>query len=243
MAFFDHVDEMRVRLMKSLVVFIAGFSAAYFVAEPILAFLRVPLFQALPPEQQKLYFTSLFENFMTHLKISGYASIFFCSPYFFYQIWAFVAPGLYPKERRLALPFILATTFFFIAGAAFAYYVLFPVGFKYFVTYGGPTDVPMLTIDSYYSTVLKLMLIFGLAFELPVLVVFLGYVGVVTPELLRTHRKAAVIGITALSAVAAPPDAISMLMLMAPLILMYEMSILVVQAIHRRRLKPRQTGS
>src|SRR5258708_2962122 len=98
MSFYDHVEELRARLMRSLFVFFGGFIACYFVAEPILTVLRKPLFDALPPEQRKLYFTSLFENFMTHLKISGYASVFLLSPYFFYQIWSFIAPGLYPKE-------------------------------------------------------------------------------------------------------------------------------------------------
>src|SRR4051812_4287944 len=105
MAFFDHIDELRVRLMRSMAVFFVGFIGLYFVAEPILAFLRQPLFDALPPDQQKLYFTSLFENFMTHLKIAGVSSVFVLSPYFFWEIWGFIAPGLYPRERKLVVPF------------------------------------------------------------------------------------------------------------------------------------------
>lgn len=228
MGFFEHADELRARLMRCLYVFMGGFAGCYFVAEPILEFLRRPLFQALPPNQQKLYFTSLFEGFMTHLKIAGYASLFLFSPYFLYEIWRFVAPGLYARERKLVVPFIAGATFFFIGGAAFAYGVLFPVGFKYFVTYGGPADVPLLTMDSYYSTVLKLMLLFGLAFETPVLVCLLGALGVVDSSTLRAHRRTAVLIITVMSALFAPPDAVSMLMLMAPLIVLYEGAIWVV---------------
>ncbi|MFL5812056.1 MAG: twin-arginine translocase subunit TatC [Bdellovibrionia bacterium] len=235
MAFFDHLDELRARFMRGLWAFMGGFVVCYLVSDQLLMVLKKPLFDALPPDQQKLYFTGLFENFMTHLKISGYASLFFLSPYFFYELWGFIAPGLYPKERKLVVPFISAATFFFIAGACFAYFVLMPVGFKYFIQYGGPTDVPLLTMDSYYSTCLKLLLLFGVAFELPVLIVLFGYLGLVDAPLLRKQRKSAIIGITVVSALFAPPDAVSMLILGAPLIAMYEAAIWVVQWLGVRR--------
>ncbi|MGE0615672.1 MAG: twin-arginine translocase subunit TatC [Bacteriovoracia bacterium] len=242
MGFFDHIDELRARLFRAVVVFFIGFILCYaYVDQWVLAFLRKPLFDVMPPEQQKLYFTSLFENFMTHLKIAGYSSIFFVSPYFFYEIWAFVAPGLYPRERKWLVPFILAATCFFVGGALFAYYVMFPVAFKFFVTYGEATDVAMLTIANYYDTCLKLLLLFGLAFELPVLIVLLGFLGVVDADMLRAQRKVAVIAITVGCAMFAPPDAISMLILMTPLILMYEGSIWVVQMIGKRKPPPEAT--
>jgi sec-independent protein translocase protein TatC len=235
MSFYDHFDELRARFMRCLVVFFVGFIICYFIADPILGILRKPLFEALPPDQQKLYFTSLFENFMTHLKIAGYASIFFFSPYFFYELWGFIAPGLYPKERKMVVPFVSAASIFFIGGACFAYFVLFPVGFKYFVTYGGPSDVPLLTIDSYYGTCLKLLLLFGLAFELPVLVCLLGYIGLVDAPLLRHHRRTAILIITVLSALFAPPDAVSMLILGIPLVFLYEGAIWVVHLMGVKR--------
>lgn len=237
MSFFEHFDELRLRLMRCLVAFFLGFILCYLVSEPILAFLRRPLFEFLPESQQKLYFTHLFENFLTHLKISGYASLFLFSPFYFYQVWGFVEPGLYPKERKWVFPFVTAATTFFIGGASFAYYVLFPVGFKYFIQYGSESDVPMLTIDAYYSTCLKLMLLFGLAFELPVLICLFGMLGVIDAEFLRTHRRNAILGITVLSALFAPPDAISMLLLGVPLVLLYECSIWFV---HWFRLKRTQ---
>jgi len=231
MSFYDHADELRTRLMRCLVVFFAGFILCYFVAEPILGFLRRPLFNVLPLDQQKLYFTHLFEGFLTHLKIAGYSSLFVFSPYYFHEVWQFIAPGLYPKERKLVVPFILAATGFFVGGAAFAYYGLFPIGFKYFVHYGAPSDVPLLTMDSYYTTCLRLLLLFGLAFELPVLICLLGFLGVVNAQLLREQRKPAIIVITVLAALFAPPDAISMLILGVPLVLMYEGAIWVVQCV------------
>lgn len=235
MSFWSHLDELRDRLVRSLWVFFGGFIGCYFFAEKVLEILRKPLFDALPPEKRQLYFTSLFENFLTHLKIAGVSAIFFLSPYFFSQVWGFVAPGLTPKEKKFAVPFVIAATLCFVGGAAFAYFVLFPVGFKYFVTYGGPTDVPLLTIDSYYTTCLKLMLLFGLAFELPVLIVLLGWIGLVDAPFLRAQRRPAIIGITILAALFAPPDAISMLLLGVPLVLFYEIAILVVDMIGREK--------
>ncbi|NDD91108.1 twin-arginine translocase subunit TatC [bacterium] len=235
MGFFEHADELRTRLMRCLYIFMAGFILCYFLAEPILAFLRQPLFDALPPERQRLYFTSLFENFLTHLKVAGYASLCFFSPLYFHQLWGFIAPGLHPREKRWVIPFLSAGAVFFILGATFAYKVLFPVGFKYFVQYGAPTDVPLLTIGSYYDTCLKLMLLFGVSFELPVILVFLGWLGVLTPTQLRTNRRAAILVITVMAALFAPPDAVSMLLLMAPLILMYEGAIVVIAWIQKGR--------
>ncbi len=237
MSFYQHFDELRVRLMRCLGLFLVGFVVCYFVSEPMLDWLRRPLFAVLPVEQRKLYFTNLFENFLTHLKIAGYASVFLLSPVYFHQVWEFIAPGLYPRERKWVIPFVFAATLFFVGGACFAYYVLFPVGFKYFISYGAPTDVPMLTIDSYYSTCLKLLLLFGIAFELPVLVCLLGFLGVVDSQFLREHRRTAILAITVLSALFAPPDAVSMLLLGVPLVFLYEIAIWVVHGFGKRKSK------
>ncbi len=236
MAFFDHIDELRTRAMRMAYVFVAGFIGGYFLSDPVMEWLREPLFAVLPEDKRFLYFTNLFENFMTHLKIAGYLSIFALSPYFFWEIWNFIAPGLKHRERRLVIPFISAATFFFVGGALFAYYVLFPVGFKFFVTYGMPSDMPLLTIDAYYTTALKLMMLFGLGFELPVIISFLGALGVVDAPFLRQHRRNAIIGITIVSALFAPPDAVSMLLLMCPLIFLYESAILVVAWLGSKRI-------
>lgn len=235
MSFWQHLEELRTRFIRSLWVFMLGFVICYYFSDRLLGVLKKPIFDALPPDQRKLYFTSLFENFMTHLKIAGYGSILLFSPYFFFELWGFVKPGLHDRERKLVVPFVSSATVFFLGGASFAYFVLFPVGFKYFINYGTSSDVPMLTIDSYYTTCLKLLLLFGLAFELPVLVCLFGILGLVDAPTLKQHRKTAIMGISVIAALFAPPDAVSMLILGAPLILLYEASIWVVVWIGKKK--------
>jgi len=244
MGFFEHLDELRVRIMRSLYVFTFGFLFNYFVTtDYVMIFLRRPLFAIMPADQQKLYFTSLFENFLTHLKISGVSAIFLFSPYFLYELWGFIAPGLYERERKLIIPFVAIATAFFFAGGAFAYFILFPTAFKFFVTFGFDSDTPILTINSYYSTVLKLILLFGAAFEMPVLIGLLGYLGVIDAKWLRENRRNGILGISIMCAMFAPPDAISMLIMMVPLVFFYEATIIFVDWVGKKeRLRDGEPG-
>ena len=166
---------------------------------------------------------------MTHLKIAGYGSLALFSPYFFFELWGFIKPGLHSREKKLVVPFVLSGHVFFPGRRRFCLFRALPGRIQIFVSYGAPTDVPLLTIDSYYSTCLKLLLLFGLAFELPVLVCLFGYLGDGGCRHVKQHRKTAIIGISIVAALFAPPDAVSMLILGAPLILLFELSIWVVQ--------------
>ncbi|MEW6058329.1 MAG: twin-arginine translocase subunit TatC [Bdellovibrionota bacterium] len=238
MTFWDHFDELRSRIVRCLWIFFAGFIGFYFLSDKLLDFLRQPLFQYLPPERQHLYYTGLFENFFVHLRLSGYASLLFLSPVYFYVLWGFIAPGLHPHERKRVFPFVLSGSLFFLMGSAFAYYVLFPAGVKYFLSYGTSAEVAWLTLENYVSLVTRILIGFGLAFQLPVVVVLLAMVGILSAEKLVEHRRIAIIAITMVSAIVAPPDAVSMLLLMVPLYLLFEGSIVVVRAIQKKRLSP-----
>ncbi len=229
LSFFDHLDELRSRLTKCLIVFFIGFACAYFFSEPILSWLKAPLFDQLPAEKQKLYYISLFENFLVHLKVAAYTSIALLSPVYIWIVWGFVAPGLYETERKKTIPFITLGLVFFLIGALFAYYVLFPTGVRYFLQYGSTDEVAFLTLENYINVVVRVLFGFGLAFETPVILVFLAKIGLIQADSLARRRRIAIVVITAISALVAPPDAISMLMLMAPLYVLFEGALLVIR--------------
>lgn len=238
MGFWDHFEELRTKIVACLWVFFLGFIGLYFVSDHILDFLRKPLFDALPVEKRHLYYTGLFENFLVHLKVSACAAGAVLSPVFFYILWSFVSPGLKAEERRAVRPFIFFGAFFFIAGAAFAYFVLLPVGVRYFLAYGTAAEVPLLTLDAYISVILKILTGFGLCFEMPVVLVLLGRLGLLSAAQLAAHRRTAIIAIAVVAAMVAPPDALSMVILMVPLYLLFESSILLVKKIERRPTDP-----
>jgi sec-independent protein translocase protein TatC len=233
--FWDHLEELRSRLMSCLHVLLLASVVGYFFRMPILEFLKAPLFKALPPDKQHLYFTGLFESFFNHLQISLLAGVFIGSPYFLYQISAFVGPGLHAHEKKLALPFILAGTLFFFLGAAFAYYLVLPVGFRFFLEFGQPMDLPMITVKEYFSVLFRLLLLFGASFELPVVLVLLAKLGLVSHGFLVAQRRNAIIAITLVCAMFAPPDIMSMLMMMAPLYVFFEGAIQVIRLMEKKK--------
>lgn len=237
--FWDHLEELRDRLMRCLYFLLPASAVGYYLRLPILDFLKAPLLNNLPPERQHLYFTGLFESFFNQLQVSVIAGIFLGSPFFLYQIWAFVAPGLHRHEQRLLVPFLAAGTAFFFAGAAFAYYLVLPVGFKFFLEFGAPVDMPMITVKEYFSTLYRLLLLFGLSFELPVILVLLARLGLVSYALLSSQRRIAVIGITVFCALFAPPDVLSMLMMMAPLYVFFEGAVQVIRLMEKGKAPPR----
>jgi sec-independent protein translocase protein TatC len=233
--FWDHLDELRNRLMNCLYFLLPASVVGYYFRIPVLEFLKAPLFQALPPEKQNLYFTGLFESFFNHLQISILVGVFLASPFFLYQLFVFVGPGLHKHEKRLAVPFIIAGTIFFFLGAAFAYYLVLPVGFKFFIEFGAPMDVPMITVKEYFSVLFRLLLLFGVSFELPVILVMLAKMGIVSYAMLVAQRRMAIIGITVVSALFAPPDVLSMLMMMAPLYVFFEGALIVIRFMEKKK--------
>ena len=233
--FWDHLEELRARLMNCLYALLVTSVIGYLVRVPVLEFLKAPLFQALPPERRHLFFTGLFESFFNHLQVSLLVGVFIGSPFFVYQIWAFVGPGLHRHEKKLALPFILAGTFFFFLGAAFAYYLVLPLGFKFFLEFGQPMDMPIITVKEYFSVLYRLLLLFGASFELPVVLVLLARLGIVNHAMLSGQRRNAIIAITLVSALVAPPDVMSMLLMMAPLYVFFEGAVQVIRLLEKKK--------
>ena len=173
--------------------------------------------------------------FLNSLQVSVITGFLLALPYILHQVWAFVSPGLQEKEKKMGLPFVLAGTVFFLLGAAFAYYFVFPYGFKLMIEFGQEQNVAMITVKGYFRLVFRLLLLFGFSFEFPIALVFLAVVGILSADKLKRNRRIAVIAVAIISALCAPPDVLSMLVMMAPLYLLYELAILFIVFWENRR--------
>lgn len=224
----DHLEELRKRLINCLIAIGVGFGISYGFSKQIFDFLVSPVLKVMPENSHFIY-TSLTEAFVTYIKVSFFAGIVLASPVIFYQAWKFVVPALYDSEKKYVLPFVIAATIFFIMGALFAFYVIFPVGFKFFLSYSTQDIYAMPSLKEYLSFVTKFLIAAGLCFELPVIMFFLAKLGVVNKPMLSAKRKYAILIIAIVAAILTPsPDAMSMIMLSIPLLALYELSIWVV---------------
>jgi sec-independent protein translocase protein TatC len=225
--FLSHLEELRKRLIACAIAAAVGFGIAYSFSGRLFEVLISPL-KAVMPEGNHLIFTSLPEMFMTELKVAFVAGILLTSPFLFYEMWMFVAPGLYRHEKRLAIPFILASTVLFISGALFGYFVVFPFGFKFFMGYSNEFVKAMPSVKEYFSFALGLLFAFGVVFELPVVLFFLAKLGIVSQEFLRKQRKYAILLIFMISALLTPtPDVINQCLMAVPLMVLYEVGIIL----------------
>ena len=226
MTLLGHLGELRRRLTRVVIAVILGFFACYSVAEPMYDWLLIPLKANLPPNGQ-LTFLSPQGLFFVYMKLALLASVFLTSPFAFYQLWAFIAPGLYRAEKRAILPLSLLSALFFLSGAAFCYFMVFPVAFEFFMSFATDVIVPMISVDEYLSFVVKLLLAFGLVFEMPLFSYFLSRMGLLTPQAMRRHRKYAVLAIFIVAAILTPPDVFSQCLMAAPMLVLYEVSVYV----------------
>ena len=228
-----HIAELRSRLIKIVVVYFVFFVISFIFWRHIFTWMSEPLLQALKLEKHsEIIFTGLAEPFFTAVKISLFAGFFFSLPFILYQVWAFIAPGLYEHEKKLILPFVFWGTVMFISGAAFAYYVVFPIGFKVLITFGGSQFTAMPRMSEYVSFFGKLMLGFGIAFEMPVVTYFLAKLGLVTDKTLIEFSRYAIVLIFIIAAVLTPPDLFSQLAMSMPLLLLYGVSIIIAKVVN-----------
>ena len=237
----DHLVELRKRLIWSFVALFAAFAVCFYFADRIFAFLAQPLVAAFPPGEGKLVYTKLYEAFFVEVRVAFFAAFFLAFPVIANQIWAFVAPGLYAKEKRAFLPFLIATPVLFLLGGGLAYYVVMPTAFHFFLSFegdlGGIQQEALPSIGDYLSLVMHFILAFGIAFLLPVLLMLMERAGLVTRDQLKRGRRYAVLVAFVIAAVATPPDVLSQFMLAVPLILLYEISLIAIWFTERRRAR------
>ncbi len=236
MTFTEHLEELRYRLIRILIAVAIGFVISYFFSKQIFYFVSLPLLEVLPKENN-LIFTALPEAFFTYLKVSFFTGIIVASPYIFYQIWKFISPGLYPHEKKYVVPFVIISTIFFTTGILFAYFVVFPYGFKFFLSFQNEYIKALPSIKQYLSFCLKLLFAFGVIFELPVFMYFLAKIGVVNSQLLTKNRRYVLVLIFVVAAILTPPDIFTQFLMAVPLILLYEISIYVVKFVEKRKVK------
>ncbi len=235
LALTEHLRELRDRLIKSLIAICVGFVLCYAIIEPIFSFLAKPLDDILPPGTT-IIFTSYPEAFFTYIKLALVCGVFVASPVILYQMWAFIAPGLYEHEKKWALPFVISSTIFFVGGAMFGYFVVFPAAFNFLAGYANSNLALFPSMGEYFTLTIRLLLGFGIAFELPILMVFLGLVGIIDAPMLRKNRKYAILIIFTAAAIITPtPDILNQILMAGPLLILYELSIFLVWLIARKR--------
>ncbi len=243
MPLLDHLVELRSRLLKSVLGLLAAFLVSFFFAEELYSFLTDPLASILTERRvnPRMIFTALTEVFFTYVKVAFFAAAFVSCPIFLTQIWMFVAPGLYKKEKSTLAPFLIASPVLFFIGGALVYYVIFPLAANFLISFEVPGGEGALAIEleakvsEYLSLIMKLIFAFGLCFQLPVLMTLMARVGLATSKGMAAKRKYAIVAIVAVAAVLTPPDPISQISLAVPIILLYEVSIFMAKMVEKKR--------
>lgn len=230
----EHLTELRYRVVKMLQGIFVGVIACLYFSEYLMTIIRQPILPYLGKDGG-LVFTGVMDKFMAHLKVGALAGVILTCPYWLYHVWAFIAPGLYRKERKYAAAFIVSGTLLFLLGVVFVYFLVFPAAFEYLFAIGGDVDKPMITIGEYLGFFALMTVMFGVAFEMPLILVLLALMGVFDAAYLRKHRRIAIVIMAVVAAVLSPPDALSMVMMWVPLVIFYEASIIVISMLVKDR--------
>ncbi len=229
----EHLAELRVRIIYSGYILIIATALCYGFSEKIFNFVRAPIAPYLPTGG--LIYTGPMDKFVAHIKLSFLCGVLISCPFWLYQVWKFVVPGLYEKERKYSVGFILTGTGLFMLGSAFAYFVVLPMAFHFLMTFGGDVDKPMISIEQYMGFFIQMCLMFGLAFEMPLVLVVLGLLGIVSHAFLKEKRRYAIMALAILCAIITPPDLMSMLMMLGPMICLYEVAVVLVGIFERKK--------
>ncbi|HET9751552.1 MAG TPA: twin-arginine translocase subunit TatC [Myxococcales bacterium] len=223
----EHLIELRKRLKWAMIWLLIGFCASYYWSQQIFHFLMLPIFAALPDGEKALHFSSSIEPFLIYLKVGLYAGIFVASPMIFWQIWLFVAPGLYRRERKKIVPFVLAATVFFIGGATFCYTIVLPPAFQFLINTAGPDIKPVLMMDEQLGLVMLMLLAFAIIFELPLILTLLAMMGVVDYKVLSKYRRHAIVVNVIVAAFVTPTgDPFNLALMALPMMVCYELGVL-----------------
>jgi sec-independent protein translocase protein TatC len=239
MTLVEHLGELRTRLIRVGLILMVAFSVCYAFSVQISEFLIFPLKQGMG-DQGKIIFTGLFDKILAELQISFWSSVLLSSPLWFREIWLFIKPGLYESEIKTIRPFIFVGFLLFLAGASFAYYIVFPFTFKAVLTYGLQNIEAMMNIKDYLLLASKVLVMMGLLFQLPNIMLILGFMGLVTAPSLRSWRRYTAVAFAVLAAIITPPDVLSMMMVWVPLMVLYECGIVAVALIVHPYLKRKQ---
>lgn len=237
----QHLIELRAHLIKICIAVLIIFLALVGFSRELYDFLSNPLVAQLPANSTMIA-TDITSNFMAPIRLTIFVAAFVAMPYILYQIWAFVAPGLYKKEKKIAVPVLLSSILLFYAGVAFAYFIVLKGVLKFFIMFAPQNVLPMTDIDSYLSFALKLFMVFGLTFEIPVVTFLLILIGIVSIDSLENKRRYIIVGCFGVAAVVTPPDGISMLMLAFPMWLLFELGLLLAKLLIKDKSKTEQAG-
>ncbi len=233
--FTDHLGELRDRLVRSFIYVGTGFVLAYFFKEKLFDILTSPLITAMG-EGNQMIFTGLPEAFFTYLKVSLLAGIILAIPLLFYEFWMFVSPGLYRNEKKFLIPVVILSVLFFALGSSFGYFVVFPYGFQFFLGFSSDTIQAMPSMKEYLSFASKMLIAFGLVFELPLVITFMARMGLVSIDFLKKNRKYAILLFFTGAAMITPPDVITQVMMAIPLMILYEISIIGAKVFGKKAL-------